>query len=151
MAARKQQLKIACIGLNQANQIPIKSAVDMTSSRLRVQFDWTAPAIADICIVNIAKVDPGTVAAVVIRYTERQNGQAVDLVRPVRVGQLLNALQKAMLELDQRLASAAARPKPRRYRGQIIDEAPEVDRPPPASDKPATGKTVVYRGVRVQR
>ncbi len=157
MATNKRQLRIACVGMDADNERPIISAVEMTSSRLGVNFDWSTAAQADICIVNVAAADPTELDAVVIRYSERQNGRAVDLVRPVRVGQLIGALQQAITTLDQRLAAAAAAPKPRRYRGQIIEADPRdaatrnVADSTPQSTPPPGKKTVIYRGVRITR
>lgn len=150
MATERQQYKIACVGLDEANKRPIVSAIGVTSSRLGAEFEWSSPALADICIVDISQADAASVTAAVIRYTPRQNGREVDLVRPVRVGQLLSALKVAMLEADQQRASRPATGRPRRYRGQIIEDRPQTENAQKPDAAPATGRTIVYRGVRIQ-
>lgn len=145
MATRKRQVPIACLGVDEVNRRPLVSAIGVTSSRLGVDFLWSEPAQAQICIINEQQADRIRVEAVVIRYGDTPDCQGADLVRPVRVSQLMQALQHAVDELDRRQAAAAAQGRPRRYRGQIIeDTSPRAER-----SAPSPSKTVVYRGARV--
>lgn len=145
MATRKRQLNFACLGIDEINRRPLVSAIGVTSSRLGVEFHWSEPAQAQICIIKQQQAERIRVEAVVIRYGDTPACQGADLVRPVRVSQLMQALQQAVDELDRRQAAAAAQGRPRRYRGQIIEDA--APRAEPSST--TASRTVVYRGARL--
>lgn len=126
----------------------IRSAINSSTSMLDADFEWTEAQSADIHIVDISQVQDSSNYPVVIRYTRRRNGRPVDLYRPIHVGILHGALERA-IQAHKALGSSAAKsnPPPRRYRGAIVD-APLPAPPQTSSKTPRRGLT--YRGARVE-
>ncbi len=149
--AVKHSLNIACLNLREADRMPLTSAFNTAAATMNTELIWTDAHAADIRIVDVTQMDPDSVDPVVIRYSTRQNGKPVDIVRPIHVRALIevlgNAINTALLLREQQKAREATTVH---YRGGIIEKKPQShssDNHNP--DQPTAKKQVIYRGARV--
>lgn len=150
MAASTMYVKIACLNLAEDDRRPMVSAVNSTSRALGLEFEWTQPAFADLCIVDVSRTDPAALPQFCIRYASRRNGQAVDVTRPIRVRDLMTALNLGARQVEERRAAAKATTA-RRYRGAIVEEPPRSEggqeqAPAPGADDRRKRRKLMYRG-----
>ncbi len=147
MARKRPQYKLACVGVSDGDRNVLISAINSFASALEGEFTWVEPGQADIHIVDIANSDNPTEHPVVVRYTNRKNGQPVDLWRPIRAQVLIDTLNAAGERADAQLAGSPVA-SARRYRGAIVDDAPAPRDNKDTDSKPRRG--VIYRGHRIE-
>ncbi len=130
--------------------MPLTSAFNTAAATMNTELTWTEAYEADIRIVDVTQMDPDSVDPVVIRYSTRQNGKPVDIVRPIHVRALIevlgNAINTALLLREQQKAHEATTVH---YRGGIIEKT-ATPASPKKSEHSSNRKQVIYRGVRIE-
>ena len=150
MSQARSVLKLSFLDMPEEDSRPLRSAIGSCSSFLQAEFSWCEPQDADICIANVTGSSLPPEGAIVMLYARHQNGKAVDLVRPIRIGDLIKVFRVAMNELEQRQNEAQrAQSRARSYRGARIESPPVRTAETKAAvtaDKPGPKSQRMYRG-----
>ncbi len=160
MSGYRHSFRIACVQLEDADRIPLTSAINTAASVMDTEFVWTEPDAADICIVDVARTAPEQAdsaadSAVVIRYSTRRSELASDVSRPINIRHLIAVLDNAVRQAASRAEALVPAPQAgvRHYRGAVVaQDTPPAARAPERSEaKAAPRQTVVmYRGAPVR-
>lgn len=153
--ARSQRatVRFDFVGIADAHRRTLISALNTVSGQLGVAFEHVQGQAGELLIVGfddlpaIRRYTPEHVA--VLSFGDRRTHESADVVRPIRVSQLMAALERAMSHIRDASAAPPDQPaasKPRMYRGAPVEGSkPAVS--VPADEKPRAG--LVYRGSRV--